>query len=705
MNGQHDCRGAGRQSRAPLLLLILLAGALLGVSSQARACTNDNNVHWVQLFHDQGPMFDSNPEPAANTSVTLTLRVCYHDITSANIVYYDAATNTVTWVPMSWSSTDPTGQFDYWQGTIGSVGSTELQYWFQINDGSATAWYNAAGPSSSEPASNSADNFYIIPGFTTPAWMKTGVGYQIFPDRFYDGNTGNDITNGEYSYGGCQTEQHSWSSGYTNDAANVSGCNSEVFFGGDLAGIDDKLSYIKQTLGANIIYLNPIFESPTNHKYDTADYYTVDPAFGTSTDLQNLIADIHSSSNGPQGYIILDGVFNHTGDTNCWFGKYTYWNQSCATAGAYQSQSSPYYSYYTFPSWPTEYSDFLGTCGTSSGGICSMPKLDYGASGSATRQQIYGSSTSVIQTYLQSPYNIDGWRLDAAQYLDAGGNGGSDATNHQIMQELRSSVTSVNPNAEILGEYWGDASSWLDDGAEWDSAMNYNGFTNPVSEWICGVDENGNSNSISTASFASWLWDTRADLPWDVQEVMTNELGTHDTERFATRCSWTNGWGTYEALILQMTYVGTPMIYYGDEYGMTGGADPQNRHTFDWSQATTANAGVALTQNLISIRNQYPELSTGSLLPVIPDNTGNLYGTNGIYAFARVDQNHRLVVVLNNTSNTQSSVAVPVWLAGDAIGSTVTDLITGAQYTVYNNGGVGYVNVSVEGHYGAILEQ
>ncbi len=702
MKRQHVHTGARRWRPAPILLLVTLGGLLLGVSSQALACGNNNNVHWVQLFHDQGPMFDSNPEPADDASVTLTLRVCYHDITSANIVYYDAATGSVTWVPMSWASTDPTGQFDYWQGTIGDVGGTKLQYWFQINDGSATAWYNAAGPSSTEPAPDNADNFYIIPGFSTPDWMKNGVGYQIFPDRFYDGDPGNDITAGEYTYGGCETEAPSWSSGYTSVAATVSGCNSEVFFGGDLAGIEDKLSYIKQTLGADIIYLNPIFESPTNHKYDTANYYEVDPAFGTNADLQNLIGAIHSSGNGPRGYLILDGVFNHTGDTNCWFGKYTYWNFTCPAAGAYQSQSSPYYDYYTFQTWPTDYYDFLGV---SPNGIPSMPKLDYGSSGSATREQIYGSSTSVVQTYLKSPYGIDGWRLDAAQYLDAGGNGGSDATNHQIMQELRAAVTSINPDAEILGEYWGDASAWLDDGTEWDSAMNYNGFTNPVSEWICGVDENGNSNSIDTATFASWLWDTRADLPWIVQEVMTNELGTHDTERFATRCSWTNGWGTYEALILQLTYVGTPMIYYGDEYGMLGGADPQNRHTFDWADATTANAGVALTQKLIGIRHQYPELRTGSLLPVIPDDTGNLYGTSGIYAFARIDQHHRLVVVLNDTSSTQPSVAVPVWLAGDAIGSTVTDLITGNQYTVYDNGGVAYVNVSVQGHYGVILEQ
>jgi len=690
---------------APLLMLILLAGSLLVLPGCARACGNNNNIHWREIFHDQGPMFDSNPQPAPDSSVTLTLRVCYHDITSANIVYYNTATGAETWVPMSWASTDPTGQFDYWQGTISNIGSSELRYWFQINDGTATAWYNGAGVSSTEPAATNSDNFFIIPGFTTPNWMKNGVGYEIFVDRFYDGDPNNDITTDEYSYGGCETEQHTWSSGYTSVVANQgSACNSEVFFGGDLVGIQDKLSYIKQTLGANILYLTPIFESPTNHKYDTADYYAVDPAFGTNTDLENLIAAIHSSSNGPEGYIILDGVFNHTGDTNCWFGKYTYWNESCKVVGAYQSQSSSYYDYYTFQSWPTEYSDFLGVCGTSNSGICSMPKLNYGASGSPVREQIYGSSSSVMQTYLEAPYGIDGWRLDSAQYIDANGNSGSDATNHQIMQQMRAAVTAINPNAEILGEYWGDASAWLDDGTEWDSAMNYNGFTNPVSEWICGVDESDNSNSIDTAQFATWLWDTRADLPWNVQEVMTNELGTQDTPRFAQRCSWTDGWGTYLGLFIQFTYVGTPMIYYGDEYGMMGGADPDNRRTFDWADATTANPAVALTQKLIGIRHNYAAMRTGSFIPLVPDITGDLYGTSGIYAFARVDQNHRLVVVLNNTSSTQT-VDIPVWLAGDGVGSTVTDLISGTQYTVADSGGKGYVDVTVQGHYGAILEQ
>jgi alpha-glucosidase len=646
---------------------------------QAQTCSNDNNVESSYLFSDQGPMYDSAPEPAATTPVTLTLRTCKGDITSANIKYYDTADDAFHLVAMQWVSNDPTGTFDYWQGTV-PASSSEKYYRFQINDGTATAWLNAGGIYSSEP---STDDFFIIPGFKTPDWMKNGVMYQIFVDRFYDGDTSNDVTNGAYTYAGCATEQHVWG---TSVVATVSGCNSEVFFGGDLAGVDQKLSYIKGTLGADIVYLNPIFNSPTNHKYDTQNYYEVDPAFGTQATLEQLISDIHSNSNGPEGYVILDGVFNHSGDSNCWFDNNLYDGITCSPPGAYQSQSSPYYDYYDFQSWPGSYSTFGGD-------VPSMPKLDYGASGSPVRDQIYGTSTSVMQTYLASPYDIDGWRLDAAQYLDAGGNDGSDATNHQIMQEMRSAVLSVNPNAEILGEYWGDASSWLDDGTEWDGAMNYNGFTNPVSEWICGVDENGNSNSINESTLDSWLLGTRADLPVNVQETMANELGTHDTERFATRCGG-DIWKTYLGLIFQFTYVGTPGIYYGDEYGMQGGADPDDRRTFDWSQATTSNAAVALTQKLISIRNQYPQLRTGSYMTLLADTT------NHIYAFGRWDANHRIAVVLNNTSNTES-VTIPAWQLSMVNGSWVTDLLTGDTYQVTN----GNLTVSVEGHYGAILEQ
>lgn len=668
-------RKAGLKIQVFLLIAFLLIMYSLPVTSvKVFAASNDNNVEWNGLFHDQGPLFDSNLEPTSTDSVTLTLRTFKGDITSANIKYYDSSDSSYHWVSMHWTSNDPTGKFDYWQGTI-QASSSEKYYRFQINDGTSTTWYNANGPSSSEPSSG---DFYIIPNFNTPSWMKNGVMYQIFPDRFYNGNSSNDVQTGQYTYNGTPTEKKAWgSSVYADSGYN----NSLVFFGGDLSGIDQKLNYIKNTLGANIIYMNPIFKSPTNHKYDTEDYYTVDPAFGTNTTLQNLISDIHSSSNGPKGYVMLDGVFNHTGDTNKWFDKYNWWSST----GAYESQSSQWYNYYTFQTWPDSYSAFMG--------FPSMPKLNYGSSGSAVRNQIYNSSSSVMKTYLQAPYNIDGWRLDAAQYIDSNGGNGSDSTNHEIMQEMRNAVKSVNSNADILGEFWGNANPWTSNGHQWDGAMNYDGFTQPVSEWITGKDYKNNTASISTSQFDSWLKGTRANYPTNVQEVMDNFLSSHDIARFGTRAGG-DIWKTYLGLFFNMTYVGTPCIYYGDEYGMLGSNDPDNRRTFDWSQGTTSNSAVALTKQLISIRDKYPALRTGSFMTLQTDDT------NHIYSYGRFDKTNRLAVVLNNDSVTHS-VTVPVWQLSMKDGSTVTDQINGKVYKVQN----GTVTVSVEGHYGAILAQ
>jgi alpha-glucosidase len=658
-------------------LAAAMAAALCALAlppGPARAASNDNNVEWAGLFHDQGPLYDSNPEPGAGQAVTLSLRTFKGDITSANIKYYDSADGAFHWVAMHWASNDPTGVFDYWQGTV-PASASEKYYRFQINDGSATAWYNAAGTYSSEPSSG---DFYIIPGFKTPDWMKNGVIYQIFPDRFFNGDPSNDVQTGQYSYAGQSTQKVAWGG---SPFATGGGSNNLVFFGGDLAGVDQKLGYIKQTLGADIVYLNPIFSAPSNHKYDTADYFHVDPAFGGNAALQQLAADVHSSGNGPRGYLILDGVFNHTGDAHQWFDRYNGWS----TTGAYESTSSPWYGYYTFQQWPNTYSTFYG--------YASLPKLDYGASGSAVRNQIYGGSGSVVKTWMAAPYSIDGWRLDAAQYIDAAGNNGSDAVNHQIMAELRSAVKSANAQAEILGEYWGNANPWTGNGQEWDSALNYDGFTQPVSEWITGYDYSGNAASIPSSQFDSWLHGARANYPGNVQQTMANFLSSHDIQRFGQRAGG-DIWKTYLALIFQMTYVGTPTIYYGDEYGMQGGNDPDNRRSFDWSQGTTTNSAVALAQKLIAIRNQYPALRTGSVMGLLTDDG------NKLYAFGRFDRSNRIAVALNNDSSAHT-VTVPVWQLSMANGSIVTDLLSGNTYTVTG----GNVVLSVNGHYGAILAQ
>src|SRR5215472_12317348 len=670
-----------RFSRVLMTIFLLAVTFSLFVSSaryftySARAASNDNNIEWDGLFHDQGPLYDSTPDPTCSTPVTLRFRTFHNDITSANIMYYDTADNSFHWVPLAFYRQDTTGSFDIWQGTIPA--SCSIKYYrFQVNDGTATAWYNAAGPSTNEPG---ADDFYILPNFTTPSWARTGVMYQIFPDRFYDGDTNNDIHTGQYTYLGSPTEAKPWG---TAPYADAGYSNATVFFGGDLEGVDQKLDYIKNTLGATIIYLNPIFTAPSNHKYDTQDYYNVDPSLGGNTAFRQLVSDIHSSANGSKAYIVLDGVFNHTGTWDAWFNEYKTYPD---IVGAYQSQSSPYYHYYTFQQWPDQYASFLG--------FSSLPKLDYGGSGSAVRQAIYASPNSVAQYWLRN-YGIDGWRLDAPQYADADGNNGSDPANHQIWQEFRQAVKGVDPKALVFGEYWGNANPWTNGSpGQWDGATNFDGFTQPVSEWITGENYSGDAASISTSQFDSWLRGTRANYPTSVQQVMVNFLSNHDITRFGERASG-DIHKTELAAIFQMTYVGLPSIYYGDEYGMMGGADPDDRRTFDWSQVSSGNAAIAFYHKLIAMRDAYPALRTGSFITLLTDDA------NKVYSFGRMDQKNRIAVILNQDS-VSHTVTIPAYQLSMIDGSSVTDALTGNVYKVQN----GEVTVEVQEEGGVVLVQ
>lgn len=328
-----------QEGRFPLRLLSILfllttlccITALALPQTPVRALTlptasHDNVVEQAGLFSDQGPLFASPLEPTCSTPLTVAIRAYHRDLTAANIVYYDTATGSFFTRALSLASQDATGVYDIWQGSIPASCSTKY-YRFELIDGSATAWYNAAGASTNEPGSN---DFYVLPGFTVPAWARTGVMYQIMPDSFENGDPANDVTTGAYSYQGYATIQEPW--GASPLVSNNGNQNNLVFYGGDLQGIDQKLSSLKQTLGINVLSLMPIFTAPSNHKYDTQDYFNVDPHLGGNAALNRLVSDMHSGANGSAGHLVLDGVFDHTG----------VWNTRFEQAQA--SQSSPYAS-------------------------------------------------------------------------------------------------------------------------------------------------------------------------------------------------------------------------------------------------------------------------------------------------------------------------------------------------------------------------
>ncbi|AZR74392.1 hypothetical protein BBF96_13950 [Anoxybacter fermentans] len=645
------------------LLVVLF---FLAYSLAVYAASNDNNVEWDGLFHDQGPLYFYPQVPSETDNVYIRLRTFKGDITGSTIKYYDSADGNFHYVDMYWVKNDETGVFDIWEGVI--PGSSSIKWYrFRITDGYKTVWMNAKGIYDNE---QDFGDFWVVPGFSTPTWVHDAIFYQIFPDRFCNGDTSNDVVDGEYEYLGDPVIAKGWDEPMDGVA--------HEFYNGDLIGIYQKLpTYLQQELGITAIYINPIFQGPNNHKYDTQNYYLVDPHFGTNDDLAYLVERAHSTNDFEGDYrvnIVLDGVFNHTGMWHYWFDKLNWYS----TLGAYESQSSEWYEYYTFNNWPDGYVSWWG--------IETMPKLDY--SSQKLRDEIYRNSDSIIKRYLQTPYNIDGWRFDVANEI---GMNGTNEGNHDIWREIRSHIKSVNPDAYMVGEYWGSAVDWLG-GDQWDGAMSYYIFTNPVSKWITGKDTHNNLQSIDTQTFNDYIVQRLAEIPRQAQLAMLNSLSTHDTARFLYRADG-DIWKLKLAAIFQMTFIGAPCIYYGDEIGMTGGNDPYNRWTFRWDSSEWNQDIFTLYKKLIKIRKTYPALRTGSFKPLLVDNT------NKIYAFGRWDANHRIIVVLNNDF-TDHTVTVDAWQLSIPNGATVTDALTGNQYTVVN----GKITVSgLWGHDGVIL--
>jgi alpha-glucosidase len=674
-----------RRTFAALLTIaatVILPGVLL-------AADKDNNIEWDGLFSDQGPLYMSPTEPASNSPVTLKLRVFKNDITSANIKYFDTADNTFHWVLMTFLNNDPTGVFEIWQGTVPASGSLKY-YRFQINDGSATVWLNAGGITLAKPTS--AD-FWIVPGFHTPTWAKNAIYYQIFPDRFNDGDPANNLTfksstpvtptsgqcpTGSYVYSGhCAYQHNSWAELPENPAF------GEDFFGGDLPGITAKVApYLKGTLGITALYLNPVFQSPSNHKYDTQDYTLVDPHFGTNADLQKLISTAHT--NGIS--VLLDGVFNHTSTFHRWFDQ----QHLYPTDGADESKTSIYFDRYVFLSWPGTYCDWSG--------FSSLPKLNYGSA--KLRDDIYRSDDSIMRRYLKAPYKADGWRYDVADNLASitstpseGSCSGPD--DHAIWQEVRPTVKGVNPEALILGEQWNNANAWMN-GKEWDAVMNYNGFNVPISKWITCQNVHGEESGqcLSVTDFDKWLRGTSSDYPRPTQLAMMNSLGTHDTSRFLWRAEG-DEWKMKLAIIVQMTYVGAPAIYYGDEIGLTGNNDPDNRRTFNWDSSTWNQNLLSLYKTLIQVRKQVSAFTDGSFKTLL------INDANKLYSYGRWDANSWAIVVANNDS-VGHAASVPAWQLSIPNGTVLVDKLSGTSYTV-TDGTIAVPADALLGHFGVVL--
>ena len=450
-----------------------------------------------------------------------------------------------------------------------------------------------------------------------------------------------------------------------------------------------------------MIYFNPLFVSPSNHKYDIQDYDYIDPHFGRIlSDQGELLPPGDKDNSHASRYIdrvtnkanleasnslfvrvveeahrrgmkvILDGVFNHCGSFNKWMDRERIYEHAPGyEKGAHVSGDSPYKDYFAFYSnnWPYN-KDYDGWWGHDT-----LPKLNYEGSKELLDYVLY-----IGAKWVSPPYNVDGWRLDVAADL-----GHSPEFNHHFWQEFRRVVKEANPNAIILAEHYGNTREWLQ-GNEWDTVMNYDAFMEPVTWFLTGMEKHSDDFREDLLGNADSFWGAMkhhsSNLAMPSWQVAMNELSNHDHSRFLTRTNHkvarTSTLGPEAAnqdvnkavfriaVVMQMTWVGAPTIYYGDEAGVCGFTDPDNRRTYPWGHED--HELIDFHKQIIRIHKSCQELKTGSIKYIDSDYNYLAYGR-----FTRQEQ----CVILVNNNCYDLEKEVPVWEANIPRTGTMVQLI------------------------------
>ena len=624
------------------------------------------------LFSDGTKDYRSPAEPRENDKVTIRFRTKRDNVDMVWLCSREKK--------QRMKRTETKWDFDYYSVEI-QLGSEPFFYYFKVVTGILECYYDRYGVNDKP---REEYYFCIVPGFSTPEWAKGAVMYQILVDRFYNGNPAGDVLDGEYYYVDGPTKH------VENWAHCPQGISVREFYGGDLEGVRQKLDYL-QELGIEVLYFNPLFVSPSNHKYDCQDYDYIDPHVSNIvvdegavlpegckdntqaaryitrvTDKRNLeasnayfakfVEEVHA--HGMK--IILDGVFNHCGSFHKWLDREKLYEQQGGYApGAYVSGESPYRDFFAFQNqeaWPDN--------GSYEGwwGFETLPKLNYEGS-----QEVWNYVLDIGRKWVSPPYNVDGWRLDVAADL-----GHSPEVNHRFWKEFRKAVKEANPNAVILAEHYGDPKSWLL-GDEWDTIMNYDAFMEPITWFLTGMEKH--SDEYRGECFGN-PGDFEGAMRHHMTRFMTsslqcamNELSNHDHSRFLTRTNKKVGraeqLGTdaagrginkavmKEAVVFQMTWPGAPTLYYGDEAGQVGFTDPDNRRTYPWGSEDMDL--LNFHREMIRIHKEHEAFKTGSIQFV--------WGEYNFLCYARYNRREHFLVVLNNDAVSRT-VEMVVWPVG-----------------------------------------
>jgi len=532
--------------------------------------------------------------------------------------------------------------FDYYEIAI-KLKDKPLHYYFRIEKGEEVIHYNRLGVTEDLDIQYA---FSVFPEFFIPNWIKGATMYQIFVDRFRNSDGKNNVEDREYIYlGRPVVSVADWD-------APVESFDVHRFYGGDLEGGWEKLDYLEH-LGVEVLYFNPLFVSPSNHKYDTQDYDHIDPHLGRivhdggkvlpqgvmdnkeaskysirSTDKENLEASdtlflLFVEACHKRGMrVIIDGVFNHCGSFHRYMNASYFYKTgegSPYPKGAYESFDSPYRDYFHFSKgekadWPENdtYEKWWGND--------TLPKLNY-----ENAIKLEEEILAIAKKWISPPFSCDGWRLDVAADL-----GHSEAYNHKFWKKFRKAVKEANEDAVILAEHYGNPSAWLK-GQEWDSIMNYDAFMEPVSWFLTGMEKHSDRAEPEKFGDGELFFNTMrynmAKLPENALDAAMNQLSNHDHSRFLTRTNRRAGrmkdgfddagigidFGLFRlASMLLFTWPGAPTLFYGDEVGVYGWTEPDCRRTYPWGKEDLEL--LEYHRYLISNRKNSKALREGNLM-------------------------------------------------------------------------------------------
>jgi len=607
-----------------------------------------DGLDWkASVYSDGSPHFVSPAVPTLGQEVTLGLQV----LASAplrTVTLRVMRNGSEHHIPLA--RTGIRGPLALWEARL-PMNQAEVRYQFYLAADDGLWFYTQAGLDDLPPGE---ERDFVLKADWNPApWVRRSVFYQIFPDRFCNGDDSLTVRDGEYSFDGHPTVRMAWDQ----PPKEYSEVFCLDFYGGDLPGIEARIDYLRD-LGVTALYLNPIFRSATSHRYDCLDYFHVDDHLGGDEALARLSAALHRAGIR----LMVDVSINHTGTAHRWFNKEGTFFPT--TEGAYHNPGAPERGYYFFGPG-NQYHPWAG--------VETLPTLNY--TNPELRDILYRRPDSVVQKWLRPPYSIDAWRFDVAN--DMAKKDEVDLS-HEVWREIRQTMAATAPEAYLLAEHWTDSSAYLQ-GGEWDSAMNYYGSARPLRRFL-GLPElflqkfpgsNQALAPLSAPALARWITGHLSRLPWVHQAAQFNLLGSHDTDRVHNHPSVTPGRYAVAAVLL-FTLPGAPNIYYGDEVGLDGRLDSNEgfRYPMEWDPTRWKPSFVHLYRTLARLKGESKALHDGGFRI--------LYAEGRTIAWLRFTPDEAVLAVASMEGR-PNRIRVPLGLAGLGRGWRFDDVLDGGQ--------------------------